>query len=110
MGQSRRPGGWPGLAILAVAVAAGFVVLLLLFPASGVDTDPPQCLSTFGYTVPCGAELSLASGVVVAGVLGFVLLSGLRRFINLASPRAAVLSGRRPRIRRGDRRSGPWTA
>lgn len=73
MEAGRRVGGWSALAILAVAVATGFGVLMLLFPTGGIDTDPPQCFSTFGYTVPCGAELSFVSGLVVAVVLNFAL-------------------------------------
>ena len=38
---------------VAIALLAGLVVLVLLFPASGVDTLPPECFSVFGYTVPC---------------------------------------------------------
>jgi len=58
---------------VAVAILAGIVVLVLLFPASGVDTRPPECYSAFGYTVPCGAGWSLAAGAATAGVVGVLL-------------------------------------
>lgn len=75
MEDSRGRGAGVRVALLTVAVSVGFLALILLFPASGVDTDPPQCFSTFGYTVPCGSGLSFATGVVVAGALGFAFLS-----------------------------------
>lgn len=60
------------------AVCAFVVVFVLLVPMSGVDTDPPECFSLFGYVVPCGlgpdqAEgigFALAGGVVAAGLIG----------------------------------------
>ena len=65
---------------LAVPFLAGLVVLVLLAPASGVETLPPQCLSVFGYGVPCGSGLSLAAGAAAAGVVGLALwLNGRRR-------------------------------
>jgi hypothetical protein len=36
------------------AVVAGLVVFVLVFPASGNASDPPECFSFFGYVVPCG--------------------------------------------------------
>ncbi len=57
----------------AVPLVAGLVVLVLLAPASGVDTQLPQCWSVFGYGVPCGAGLSLAAGAATAGVVGLAL-------------------------------------
>ena len=57
MGQGTRRGAGMSFALLAVAVSVGLGVLIPLLPAGGVDTDPPQCFSTFGYTVlrqwPC---------------------------------------------------------
>ena len=51
---------------VAGAIAAAVVVLFLLWPASGVDTNPPQCFSTFGYSVPCGSGLALGMAAVSA--------------------------------------------
>jgi hypothetical protein len=38
MGQMEREGTWGTVAKVAIAVAVGFVVLVLFLPASGVDT------------------------------------------------------------------------
>lgn len=42
MGQIEREGTWRTVAKVAIAVAVGFLVLVLLFPASGVDTLPSR--------------------------------------------------------------------
>ena len=70
------------VAKVTVAAVAGVIVLLLLFPAGVLTSNPPQCLSTFGYRVPCGrlaitafrlAEWSLVASAVTAGAVGFSL-------------------------------------
>lgn len=73
MERTERPRTWSTAAKVAVAVLAGLVVLVLLFPASGVDTLPPECYSVFGYTVPCGGGLAVAAGTATAAVIGVVL-------------------------------------
>lgn len=79
---------WTTVTKVAVAFAAGFVVLVLLFPASVLHSNPPQCLSTFGYRVPCGrldvpalrlAEWSLVAGVACAAAVAFALRSHPQR-------------------------------
>jgi hypothetical protein len=67
------------VAKVAVAFLAGLVVLVLLFPFSGVDTLPPQCLSLFGYGVPCGTAPSLAAGAATAAIVGLALWLRERR-------------------------------
>ena len=54
-----------------VAVAAAVVTLILLFPAGGNDSDPPECFSVFGYVVPCGLgpEQSQGPGFALAGAV-----------------------------------------
>jgi len=64
---------------IAVALFAGLVVLLLLFPASGVDSDPPVCRSMFFYVVPCGAEVAWAAAAATAGLVGLALWTNHRR-------------------------------
>lgn len=73
---------------VAVSLIAGIVVIVLLIPASGVDTLPPTCWSVFGYEVPCGpgppglayASLAYAAGAATAAVVGFAFwLDGRRR-------------------------------
>lgn len=61
------------VAKVAAAILAGFIVLLLLFPASGIDPIPPECFSIFNYTVPCeGWVAPLAAGATV-GVAGLLI-------------------------------------
>lgn len=70
---------------VAAAVAA-LAVLVLLFPTGGVDSDPPECYSTFGYVVPCGfgpeqgkgPEFALAGAVVAAMLVGVGSFVGRR--------------------------------
>lgn len=75
-------GTWATVATITIVVLAGVIVLLLLFPAGVLHSNPPQCLSTFGHRVPCGrlpilafrlAEWSLLASAVTAGAVGFVL-------------------------------------
>ncbi len=73
MNQLERQGRqwtWPHVAI---ALLGGIVVLVLHFPASGIDTQPPECSSVFGYTVPCEAGWSVAAGVAAAAVIGMMI-------------------------------------
>lgn len=68
------PDPGPSTAVkLAVALLAGFIVLLLLFPGSGVDTQPPECYSILGYTVPCEVWVAWAAAALVAGLVGLYL-------------------------------------
>jgi len=71
---------WTPMARVAVVLLVGVIVLVLLFPAGVLHSNPPQCLSTFGYRVPCGrltvpafrlAEWSLIASAVTAGAVGF---------------------------------------
>ncbi len=87
MEQTTR-GTWTTVATITVVVLAGVIVLLLLFPAGVLHSNPPQCLSTFGHRVPCGrlavpalrlAEWSLIASAVTAGAVGFALRSNRHR-------------------------------
>jgi hypothetical protein len=51
---------------------AGIAALVLFFPITGIDTDPPICYSVL-LTVACGAELSIGAGLATAAVVGLVL-------------------------------------
>jgi multisubunit Na+/H+ antiporter MnhB subunit len=64
---------------IAIAVGAGLVVLVLLFPASGNSREPPECSSVFGYTVACDAGLAVAAGAVTAGAVALLLWISDRR-------------------------------
>lgn len=70
------PSKWWVAGRVVAAMAVGVVVLVLLLPAGGIDTDPPQCYSTFDYSVPCGAGLAfgVAAVAVVGGWLGVGVL------------------------------------
>lgn len=75
MEQTVKRGAWTTGAKVAGTLLAGLVVLVLLFPGSGVDTLPPQCFSVFNYSVPCGTGLSFAAGAATAGIVGLALLA-----------------------------------
>lgn len=80
MDQTERQVTRRTAAKVAIALLAGLVVLVLLFPASGVDTLPPECYSVFGYTVPCGDGIAVAAGTALAAVIGLLLwIAGRRR-------------------------------
>ncbi len=64
---------------VAVALGAGFAVLLLLFPGSGIDRLPPECYSLFGYVVPCDAWVAWAAAAATAGLVGLGLFTAGRR-------------------------------
>jgi hypothetical protein len=61
------------IAKVGFALLAGLVALVLLFPASGVDTLPPECFSMLGYSVPCGGGEAVAAGAATAAVVGLWL-------------------------------------
>jgi hypothetical protein len=46
------------VAKVAVALLAGFVVLVLLYPVHGADTFPRQCVSIIGLGAPCDSGLA----------------------------------------------------
>ena len=79
MGQMQMQGARMTVAKVASALLAGLVVLVLLFPASGIVPIPPRCFSAFGYEVPCGGGLAAAAGAVTAGVVGLALWLRSRR-------------------------------
>jgi len=55
---------------IVIAVLAGLVVLVLLAPAHGVDTIPPQCFAVIGYGVPCDDTLARAASVATTVAVG----------------------------------------
>ncbi len=63
---------------VVIALLAGLAVLLLLFLGSGIDRQPPECYSMFGYVVPCDAWVAWAAGAAMAGLVGLAIL-GERR-------------------------------
>lgn len=61
-----------------VAVLAGALVAVLLFPYSGVDTQPPECYSVFGYVVPCDGAFAVVSAVGAGALVAVGILLGSR--------------------------------
>ena len=52
---------------VAVAMLGGAGVLVLLWPTSGQDSNPPKCWNAFGSEVPCeGSSLFPALAVALA--------------------------------------------
>ena len=51
-------------------------MFILLFPAYGNDSDPPECFSVLTYVVPCGFGHEQSEGAEFAG-LGAVAAVGL---------------------------------
>ncbi len=79
MKQTRRQSTRPAAKAVIFALLAGLVVLLLLFPANGVDTDPPACYSFLFYPVPCDRWIAPLAGVAAAGLVGWLLRRNDRR-------------------------------
>lgn len=65
--------------VIVGALVAGLLVVLLLFPASGIDPQPPVCYSMLGFVVSCEAWVAWAAGAVVAGLVGLALWALDRR-------------------------------
>jgi hypothetical protein len=61
----------PVVPALLAGVGSGFLVLLLLLPVEGIDTNPPVCYATFGYTVPCGPGLAFGAALIVGMIVGW---------------------------------------
>jgi len=79
MQQTMKQRARPRARTVAVALVAGFAVLLLLFPGSGIDRQPPECYSMFGYVVPCDAWVAWAAAAATAGLVSFALWTNHRR-------------------------------
>ena len=67
------------VAKVAVALLAGFVVLVLLYPVHGADTLPRQCDSIIGLGAPCDSGLAVPAGAATAAVVGSLLWLKSRR-------------------------------
>ena len=63
-------------ATVVASVLGALIAFVLLIPSRGIDSDPPECYSYFGYVVPCGlgVEQDLGSGFAGAGAVMAVLL------------------------------------
>lgn len=63
---------------LLVALAVGLVAASLVYPWSGADSDPPQCLSVYGYTAPCHAGYAVLAALVGVAIVLLVFWLGDR--------------------------------
>ncbi len=79
MEQGTQPVHRPRTKTIVIALLVGLGVLLLLFPGSGIDRQPPECFSVFGYVVPCDAWVAWAAAVTAASLVGAVLVRRDRR-------------------------------
>lgn len=61
-----------------VPVLAGAVVMILLFPYYGIDTDPPECYAVFDYVVPCTDWFAPVGALAAAGLVGLGIAVGAR--------------------------------
>ncbi len=61
----------PSVGTIIVALLAGLLVLLILFPAGGANTQPPDCWAYLFYPVPCERWAAPLAGAVTAGLVGF---------------------------------------
>lgn len=77
--HGRKPPARPSAGTIIVAILAGLLVLLLLFPASGVDSDPPVCRSMLFYVVPCDRWVAPLAGAVTAGLVGLASWKAIDR-------------------------------
>jgi hypothetical protein len=79
MEQPTRQAAQPRVGTIVVALLAGLVVLVLLFPGSGNAAQPPTCYSMFGYVVPCDAWVSWVAAAATAGLVGMGMWMNDRR-------------------------------
>jgi predicted benzoate:H+ symporter BenE len=63
----------PSWGTLVVAFLTGLLVFLILFPASGVDSDPPVCRAMLFYVVPCERWVAPLVAITAAVVIGLAL-------------------------------------
>lgn len=64
---------------VVAGLGSAALVVLLLLPVSGVDTNPPVCRATFGYTVPCGSSLAFGGALIIGLLVGVLAHRALVR-------------------------------
>lgn len=65
-------------ATIPASVFGALVAFVLLIPSGGIDSNPPECYSYFGYVVPCGLgpQQSHGGGFAAAGAVAAALMVG----------------------------------
>lgn len=77
--DARPPGARAFLPAIAAFLVTAVLTHVLLAPASGVDTYPPECYAYFGYVVPCRNALWIGVAVVAGALAGAAVYAILRR-------------------------------
>ena len=67
------------LGTIIVALLSGLLVFLILLPAGGADTLPPDCWAYLFYPVPCEGWVAPLAGAATAGIVGFGLWMSIDR-------------------------------
>lgn len=73
MKQTKRMRVTPSWGTIFVALLVGVLAFLLLFPASGVDSDPPVCRAMLFYPVSCEDWVAPLVAGTSAAIVGVVL-------------------------------------
>ncbi len=79
MKRTTRPTARPSVGTIVVALLPGLLVLLVLLPAGGADTQPPECWAYLFYTAPCDRWAAPIAGAVTAGLIGLRLWKTIDR-------------------------------
>ena len=79
MEHTTKPSARPSVGTIVVALLTGLLVLLLLVPAGGADTQPPECWAYLFYPVPCDRWVAPLAGTVTVGLVGLGLWKTIDR-------------------------------
>jgi hypothetical protein len=79
MKRTTRRTSRPSVGTIVVALLVGLLVLLILLPAGGADTQPPECWAYLLYPVPCDLWVAPIAGAVTAGLVGLGLWKTIDR-------------------------------
>ncbi len=79
MKQTTRRAVRPSAGTVIIGLLAALLVFLLMFPASGVDSDPPVCRAILYYPVPCERWVAPLAAAATAGLVGLGLWTTIDR-------------------------------
>ena len=63
----------PSAGTIIGALLSGLLTLLILVPASGIDSDPPVCRAMLSSIVPCEGWVAPLAAIATAVAVGIVL-------------------------------------